>query len=116
MKIVSITKKNYFDTIFNKGDKHFSSGFITFFHPNLNDCNKERVLRGVIASKKVGGAVSRNRAKRVLRELSRTALVNKGLANGSYVFVAKHNILSCPFQKLAYDMDGVITKIHSDND
>jgi len=40
-----------------------------------------------VAGKKVGGAVQRNRAKRLLR--ARFVAVSDRLAEGSYIFVAK---------------------------
>ena len=44
---------------------------------------------GFTASKKVGGAVERNRARRRLREAARKLLPEMGLAGIDYVFVAR---------------------------
>jgi len=44
-----------------------------------------------VAGKKVGGAVQRNRAKRLLR--ARFIAVSDRLAEGSYIFVAKAPLL-----------------------
>jgi len=54
---------------------------------------------GFVASKKLGKAVKRNRAKRLLRALVINSLEN--LKNGSYIFVAKPKILEVEFQKLS---------------
>ena len=54
--------------------------------------------RAVVASKKVGKAVVRNRAKRVLRALF--AKVENDLKNGKYVLVAKADLNEFSFLKL----------------
>ena len=46
---------------------------------------------GFTASKKVGGAVIRNRAKRRLREAARQLLPRHGLAGVDYVLVARQS-------------------------
>lgn len=45
---------------------------------------------GVTATKKIGNAVTRNRAKRRLRELARALLPEYGLAGHDYVFIARN--------------------------
>lgn len=45
---------------------------------------------GVTATKKIGNAVTRNRAKRRLRELARALLPEYGLTGHDYVFIARN--------------------------
>ena len=62
-------------------------------------------LVGVVASKRVGGAVQRNRARRVLREAVRGAaerLVVEGLW---VVLVAKKSILDCSSREVRRDIE-----------
>ena len=45
---------------------------------------------GFTATKKIGGAVQRNRAKRRLREAARAMLAQHGVPGSDYVFIAKN--------------------------
>lgn len=62
-------------------------------------------LFGVVASKRVGGAVERNRARRLLREAVRAAgdrLVDEDLW---VVLVAKKSILDCSSREVRSDIE-----------
>jgi len=65
---------------------------VLFFQP----CEEEYQI-GIVASKKVGNAVHRNRAKRLLRAHFLTSLDN--LKAGRYILVAKPNILLNEYNK-----------------
>ena len=54
---------------------------------------------GYTASKKIGNAVKRNKAKRIMRELARKIIIN-GKINSYYVLIAKSSILNEKFDKL----------------
>lgn len=53
---------------------------------------------GFTATKKIGNAVKRNRAKRRLRALFRE--FSSTLQDGTYIFVAKQSINEIPHEKL----------------
>jgi len=57
---------------------------------------------GFTASKKVGNAVKRNFAKRRLRAIF--AEYSNNLNDGTYIFVAKHDIIDIKFSKLKNDI------------
>lgn len=59
---------------------------------------------GVTASRKVGGAVERNRAKRRLREAARAVLPLSALTGNDYVLVARRETLAKPFDVLLADL------------
>ncbi len=62
-----------------------------------------------VSSKKVGNAVIRNRARRVLRAL---ALENeKSLKTGKYIFVAKGELLNRSHQALKKDFKYAMKKL-----
>ena len=52
---------------------------------------------GFTATKKIGNAVKRNKAKRLMRELARKVLIKYGKINSYYVLIAKNSIFSTPF-------------------
>lgn len=59
---------------------------------------------GLTASRKVGGAVVRNKAKRRLREVVRLLIKERELAGFDMVLIAKAAATSCDFQILREDL------------
>lgn len=69
---------------------------------------------GFTASKKVGNAVLRNRAKRRLREVARTVLREAGRPGWDYVLVAKPGVTTeRPYQALISDLHWALAKVHA---
>ncbi len=64
---------------------------------------------GFTASKKIGNAVKRNFAKRRLRAVF--ADLSSNLIEGTYIFVAKKDILDIEFSKLREDLNRTLKKI-----
>jgi ribonuclease P protein component len=60
---------------------------------------------GFTTTKKVGGSVVRNRARRRLREASRVLLPLLGVAGADYVFVARQETGTAPWTRLLDDME-----------
>lgn len=60
----------------------------------VNEFNVTRV--GFTATKKIGCAVKRNRAKRRMREASRL-LIDLALTNVDYIFIARKGVIDCPW-------------------
>ncbi len=60
---------------------------------------------GFTTTKKVGGSVVRNRARRRLREASRVLLPLLGVAGADYVFVARQETGTAPWPRLLDDME-----------
>ena len=58
---------------------------------------------GYTASKKIGNAVKRNKAKRIMRELARKVLI-KCKINSYYVLIAKSSLLEEKFEKLLLEL------------
>jgi ribonuclease P protein component len=68
---------------------------------------------GFTATRKIGGAVVRNRARRRLKEAARVALANKGQPGWDYVAVARAETGERPFPSLIADFERALTKLAS---
>jgi ribonuclease P protein component len=66
---------------------------------------------GFTTTKKVGGAVIRNRARRRLREAARLHLPRIGLAGVDYVFIARKETAECPWPGLLDDMESALVSL-----
>ena len=76
----------------------------------LEDSSLNGVMTvGFTATKKVGNAVKRNKAKRLMRELARKVLTKYGKTNSYYVLIAKNSIFSAPFATLEIELKKLIS-------
>ena len=64
---------------------------------------------GFTATKKMGNAVKRNKAKRLMRELARKVLIKYGKINSYYVLISKNSIFSTPFATLEIELKKLIS-------
>jgi len=62
-----IRKRSEYQAIYEKARRVPSRSFVLFVHPNT----QHRPRIGITVTKKIGGAVQRNRAKRLVREIFR---------------------------------------------
>ncbi|MFN7709360.1 MAG: ribonuclease P protein component [Holosporales bacterium] len=67
---------------------------------------------GITASRRLGGAVDRNRAKRRLRELIRRHLGDLGWVGYDYGFIARKAVLNSPFEALEKDLKWALGHLH----
>ena len=73
----------------------------------LNQDLDGKIGVGYTATKKIGNAVKRNKAKRIMRELAKKILI-KGKTNTYYVLIAKISILDAKFLNLIEEMENII--------
>jgi ribonuclease P protein component len=71
---------------------------------------------GLTASRKVGGAVARNRARRRLREAARRLLPELGLPGVDYVLVARQDTPDAPWAALLDDLGNALIRLRADLD
>jgi ribonuclease P protein component len=68
---------------------------------------------GFTASRKVGNAVARNRAKRRLRAAAAALLPLSGQGGNDYVLVARRDTLTRPYAALLKDLEAALSAAHS---
>ena len=68
---------------------------------------------GFTATKRLGGAVERNRAKRRLRAAAAAVLPLFGRAGNDYVLVARRETLTRPFAQLLDDLKSALRAAHA---
>ena len=66
------------------------------------------------ATKKIGNAVVRNRAKRRLREAARKLLPLHGVPGADYVFIARMDTATIGWQRLLDDMESALISLAKD--
>jgi ribonuclease P protein component len=71
---------------------------------------------GFTATKKIGGAVVRNRAKRRLREAARALLPLHGEPGHDYVFVARAGTPARPWDRLVDDVKSALISLAAGGD
>jgi len=67
---------------------------------------------GITASRKVGGAVKRNRAKRRLRSLARMGIPSWAHYGTDYVLIAREEVLKRDFSVMAQELEHALKKLH----
>ncbi|KQW81768.1 ribonuclease P protein component [Brevundimonas sp. Root1279] len=69
------------------------------------------VRLGFTATRKIGGAVVRNRAKRRLREAARALAPQFALPGSDYVFIARMGTVDRPWDRLLDDVKSALTRL-----
>ena len=64
---------------------------------------------GYIATKKIGKAFKRNKARRIMKELAKKILI-KGKINSYFVLIAKPSLLETPFKELISELEDKINE------
>lgn len=105
-----LTRRAEFLRLASRGTKRAKYGFVL---QALQDGASPSVRVGYTATKKIGNAVTRNRAKRRLREAARLVLAEKSLPGVELVLIARRETAEIPFarlqQTLARALDEVLT-------
>jgi len=100
-----LRKKADFDRLFKKGRSVGDKYVVLFYFANKLDHNRYAFL----ASKKVGGSVVRNRARRLMRESIR--LMEKEIETGfDLLFIARATIVETRQQEVRRSMSKALKK------
>ena len=112
-KIYTIKQNGQFSRVYKKGVNVVGKNIAVY----ALKCKNEGESRiGITVNKKLGGAVQRNRVKRMIREAYRTLLLTEpGLFTGRYlfVFVARTRCFGkkTKMQHIRRDMESALRKL-----
>jgi ribonuclease P protein component len=68
---------------------------------------------GFTASRKIGNAVTRNRAKRRLRSAAASILLGKGKPGTDYVLIARASTVDRPYDVLVADLEAALRRVNN---
>ncbi len=111
--INKIKSRKDFIKIQKNGSKVISAGVVLQYLKNSNQANPSRF--GFTASKKVGGAVQRNKAKRRMRSLVFDVIENFKTKGWDYVIIARKETVHRKYQKLKNDLIWAIKNLKPKN-
>lgn len=115
-KLILIKKRPDFLHVAQNGHKAVKSGLVLQAAQTRRSFDPPVWRIGYTASKKVGNAVCRNRAKRRLRAACAALLPAEAVAGYDYVIIARHATLDIPYKKLYKELKCALKQIKKDID
>ena len=111
-KIESLKQRKEFLKV-AKGLRWRTKGFLIQGIRRETDESNQTIRIGITCSKKLGNAVTRNRAKRRLRHLAQKTLPHCGEPGWDYVMIGfKDTTVNLDFDKMNKDLIWALTKMH----
>jgi ribonuclease P protein component len=107
--VQTLKKRRDFINIANSGIKWVTPAFVIQMGCDFL-CDEPVV--GYAATRKIGGAVQRNRTKRRMRALVAEQLSTQGRKNCGYVLIARKDLISKKYAELQADMKWALKRIH----
>lgn len=112
IRLEVLRQRSDFLRVARTGRKWAMPGLVLQVAPTPDDGDGDDVARfGLTASRKVGNAVRRNRARRRLRALARLVLVAHAVPGHDYVLIARHTTPERPFDALIGDLKAALSRL-----
>jgi ribonuclease P protein component len=113
--LARLTQRSQFLGVARRGRRWAAPGLVLQMAPQ-NATRKEPTIAavriGFTASKKVGNAVMRNRAKRRLRAIAADILATTGRCGHDYVLIGRQGTLTRPYDALCEDLKTALQRVH----
>lgn len=114
MKLPTIPNRRDFLAANNLGKRFVVGSFILLCNQRTPDHPAPESARiGYTVTKKMGGAVQRNRIKRRLRAAVQQAAHPHCQPGHDYVVISRQKALDCPFTDLTRDIEFAFSRIHA---
>lgn len=107
--VCTLKRRPEFLRIAAKGKKTVTPGLVLQACRHAHPCGPVRY--GLTASRRVGGAVQRNRARRRLREAARAILPVHAAPGHDYVLIARAATPTRPFNLLLRDLEKALKRL-----
>jgi len=104
-----LTRRPEFLRVAERGRRFAAPGLV--LHSCPRDPSGPEIRLGLTASRKVGGAVVRNRARRRLRALARQVLPAHAAPGHDYVLVARRETATREWRHLAGDLEAALRRL-----
>ena len=104
-----LKRREDFLTVAAARTKRVTPGFVLQAYQRADQSSNMRI--GFTASRKIGGAVVRNRAKRRLRAIADQIVSEMGTPGTDYVLIGRQNTATMPFTNLKRDLRHAMTKL-----
>jgi ribonuclease P protein component len=105
----NLKKRSEFLTVSKAGHKWGTPAFLVLSYQQASEGPPRY---GITASRKIGGAVERNRVKRRLRALLKEILPLKGHPGVDYVLIARKECLTRDFALMKQELEKALRKLH----
>lgn len=112
--VVHLKKRSEFLAVAATGRRWVAPSFVLQVGPRSvgSDSGAQgHVGLGFTATKRLGNAVVRNRAKRRLREAARLVFPDSATMAHNYVLIARAEILTCVFRTLVRDLETALLRV-----